>query len=335
MTGENELLGSDPAISGGALCVAGTRIRVSKIQSFAEVGYSPEAIQREYPSLSLEQIEAATAYKPSRPSPVVGEGAVAWATCQACGGSVEGWICQGCDREFREDDAGNLVFDAAPSTTQTGDGVRELVRQVEFHIADCQDGQAKVTRDFLCAVRSALHPKAPELDREALSAEDREWLERKLRRDLPVGHCGESTSEAIARGRAEDRVDRILAFVDGSPAMTANPNTAREEILPCPFCGGKASGPSEIGEGPAYNQYEVWCDCGGASLYHETEAKAATAWNRRAPASPAVGLEEAVGLLRAWQAHDTNGCCCSFPTESCCAPARTDAFLTRMESRDV
>lgn len=32
------------------------------------------------------------------------------ATCQACGEAVEGWICQGCGREFREDDAGSLVF---------------------------------------------------------------------------------------------------------------------------------------------------------------------------------------------------------------------------------
>lgn len=31
--------------------------------------------------------------------------------CQKCGGEIQGWTCQGCGQEFREDDAGNLVFD--------------------------------------------------------------------------------------------------------------------------------------------------------------------------------------------------------------------------------
>ena len=37
--------------------------------------------------------------------------AVSRTYCQKCGGDVEGWSCQSCDQEFREDDAGNLVFD--------------------------------------------------------------------------------------------------------------------------------------------------------------------------------------------------------------------------------
>jgi hypothetical protein len=32
-------------------------------------------------------------------------------TCQKCGGEIHGWCCQSCDSEFRENDAGNLVFD--------------------------------------------------------------------------------------------------------------------------------------------------------------------------------------------------------------------------------
>lgn len=51
--------------------------------------------------------------------PAIGVEAAPWATCQDCGGVIEGWICQSCDREFEENDAGYLVF-AAPSTIQTG-----------------------------------------------------------------------------------------------------------------------------------------------------------------------------------------------------------------------
>jgi hypothetical protein len=55
--------------------------------------------------------------QPLYASPVVPVGSgepVARATCQDCGGHIEGWICQSCDREFREDDAGNLVFEGQP-----------------------------------------------------------------------------------------------------------------------------------------------------------------------------------------------------------------------------
>ncbi len=46
--------------------------------------------------------------------PVGREEPVARATCQDCGGHIEGWICQSCAREFRENDAGNLVFEGQP-----------------------------------------------------------------------------------------------------------------------------------------------------------------------------------------------------------------------------
>lgn len=33
------------------------------------------------------------------------------AICQSCGGAIEGWICQGCDLEFRENGDGELIVD--------------------------------------------------------------------------------------------------------------------------------------------------------------------------------------------------------------------------------
>lgn len=39
--------------------VAGTRIPVSSIRSFADAGYSAEQILREYPSLTRQDIDAA------------------------------------------------------------------------------------------------------------------------------------------------------------------------------------------------------------------------------------------------------------------------------------
>lgn len=46
--------------------IAGTRIPVSAIQRFAKAGYSTEDIQKEYPSLTRKDIEAAKAYKLKR-----------------------------------------------------------------------------------------------------------------------------------------------------------------------------------------------------------------------------------------------------------------------------
>lgn len=39
------------------------------------------------------------------------QGSESGPTCQKCGGEIHGWCCQSCDAEFRENDAGNLVFD--------------------------------------------------------------------------------------------------------------------------------------------------------------------------------------------------------------------------------
>lgn len=41
--------------------------------------------------------------------------------CQKCGGQVQGWTCQSCGAEFREDDNGRLVFSRQPADTGEGE----------------------------------------------------------------------------------------------------------------------------------------------------------------------------------------------------------------------
>ena len=43
--------------------IAGTRIPVASVRAFAEAGYSHEAIREQYPSLTIDDIKAALAYK--------------------------------------------------------------------------------------------------------------------------------------------------------------------------------------------------------------------------------------------------------------------------------
>jgi uncharacterized protein (DUF433 family) len=43
--------------------IAGTRIPVSSIRAFADAGYSPEAIRKQYPSLTIDDIKAALGYE--------------------------------------------------------------------------------------------------------------------------------------------------------------------------------------------------------------------------------------------------------------------------------
>jgi len=53
------------------------------------------------------------------------------------------------------------------------------------------------------------------------------------------------------------------------------------ELLPCPFCGGKAVYHSlNLNSGRSY--YSLICACGGQNGSYETKAEAAEAWNRRA-----------------------------------------------------
>ena len=65
--------------------------------------------------VQLEPEDFYAAMLAASPVVLVGrEEPVARATCQDCGGHIEGWICQSCAREFRENDAGNLVFEGQP-----------------------------------------------------------------------------------------------------------------------------------------------------------------------------------------------------------------------------
>lgn len=111
--------------------------------------------------------------------------------------------------------------------------------------------------------------------------------------------------------------------------MAANPNTAREELLPCPFCGGNAVAAARVVLG--MNDPDVHCKCGA---YAET----VEAWSRRAPASPAVGLEAVRdALLAAGGANPSVGKL-RFSVWNLDLLARAFDLAvesTRMESRDV
>jgi uncharacterized protein (DUF433 family) len=56
-------ISSDPDICGSAPCIAGTRIPVRTIGSYAQMGISPEVLLQEYyPWLSRAEVFAALAY---------------------------------------------------------------------------------------------------------------------------------------------------------------------------------------------------------------------------------------------------------------------------------
>ena len=61
----------DPEIMGGEPCIAGTRIPAKTIRSFSMAEYTIGEIQREYPTLSVDQILAAIRYVSSPPVPSV------------------------------------------------------------------------------------------------------------------------------------------------------------------------------------------------------------------------------------------------------------------------
>ncbi|MBI4317282.1 MAG: DUF433 domain-containing protein [Chloroflexi bacterium] len=66
MTGERtdyrERIATDPAVAHGKVCIKGTRIPVSVILDNLAAGVGPEEILRSYPSLTLDDIQAAIAY---------------------------------------------------------------------------------------------------------------------------------------------------------------------------------------------------------------------------------------------------------------------------------
>lgn len=63
-----------------------------------------------------------------------------------------------------------------------------------------------------------------------------------------------------------------------------------EQLLPCPFCGGEASG-----EFFSQNAWSIFCDkCHASAAMCETKAEAIAAWNTRTPPKRvAMTLDEA------------------------------------------
>jgi len=57
-----ERISVDPRVCHGKACIKGTRIMVSVILDNLAAGVSPEEILKSYPSLSLEDVQAAIAY---------------------------------------------------------------------------------------------------------------------------------------------------------------------------------------------------------------------------------------------------------------------------------
>lgn len=55
-------ISSDPSVCHGKPCIKGTRITASVILDYLTAGETPEAIMREYPVLSEQDIRAAVAY---------------------------------------------------------------------------------------------------------------------------------------------------------------------------------------------------------------------------------------------------------------------------------
>lgn len=61
-------------IMGGRYVITGTRIPVSAIKAFALGGYRNSEIQREYPTLTLKQIEAAIWFRVKTAIPTTPKG---------------------------------------------------------------------------------------------------------------------------------------------------------------------------------------------------------------------------------------------------------------------
>lgn len=58
MSAKNDLVITSPKILGGTPVIAGTRIPVSLVTSLVEKGYPDKLITTEYPSLSIQKVEA-------------------------------------------------------------------------------------------------------------------------------------------------------------------------------------------------------------------------------------------------------------------------------------
>lgn len=109
-------------------------------------------------------------------------------------------------------------------TPETG----ELLRQLDFHIADCQDGQAKVMRNTLTSLRAALaaapRPAEPVASADVI-AEYLRFVMQKLPRD-----------EADLAGRIQRLSVECAARLNASPAQPevaggAKPSERELELL--------------------------------------------------------------------------------------------------------
>jgi uncharacterized protein (DUF433 family) len=56
------LITTDPAVLSGQAVIAGTRVPVSVVLDCLAAGMSPEEVVAEYPTLTLEGVQAAAAY---------------------------------------------------------------------------------------------------------------------------------------------------------------------------------------------------------------------------------------------------------------------------------
>ncbi len=75
----------------------------------------------------------------------------------------------------------------------------------------------------------------------------------------------------------------------------------KEELLPCPFCGGMAELRDDFDEDENWCVYCPHCRCGGAFCHDETAA--AAVWNRRTT-PPAPAVPSIAEIVKALEFHE-------------------------------
>lgn len=71
------------------------------------------------------------------------------------------------------------------------------------------------------------------------------------------------------------------------------------DLLPCPFCGGKAHTIQQIDGISGVVKYSVYCNskCGVVAFYCDTESEAIAAWNTRAERTCKAVVDSQNGLV--------------------------------------